>query len=61
MTQIRGFCYRVCNECEIFKATVTDNDQKRLEMEVLNPPPRLAIPRILINVLSPAILNIQYL
>ena len=32
MTQIRGFCYRVCNECEIFKAAETDDDQKRSEM-----------------------------
>ena len=29
MNQIRGFCRRICNECEIFKVTQADDDEKR--------------------------------
>jgi len=29
MKQIRGYCDRICNECEIFKVTQADDDQKR--------------------------------
>ena len=34
MNQIRGFCNRICNECEIFKVTQADDDQKRAAMAV---------------------------
>ena len=34
MNQIRGFCNRICNECEIFKVTQADDDQKRAAMVV---------------------------
>jgi len=34
MAQIRGYCHRVCNECEIFKVTQADDDQKRATMAV---------------------------
>ena len=32
MNQIKGFCNRICNECEIFKVTQADDDQKRAAM-----------------------------
>ena len=32
MSQIRGACHRLCNECEIFKVTQADDDEKRREM-----------------------------
>ena len=32
MNQISGFCRRICNECEIFKVTQADDDQKRAAM-----------------------------
>ncbi len=34
MNQIKGFCNRICNECEIFKVTQADDDQKRAAMAV---------------------------
>lgn len=34
MAQIRGYCHRVCNECEIFIVTQADDDQKRTTMAV---------------------------
>jgi len=34
MSQIRGFCRRICNKCEIFKVTQADDDQKRAAMAV---------------------------
>jgi hypothetical protein len=27
-----GYCIRICNECEIFKVTQADDDQKRAVM-----------------------------
>ncbi len=32
MEQIIGYCIRNCNECEIFKVTQADDDQKRAVM-----------------------------
>lgn len=32
MAQVIGYCYRCCNECEIFKVTRADDNQKRTEM-----------------------------
>ena len=32
MTQIRGACHRLCTECEIFKVTKADDDEKRAKM-----------------------------
>ena len=32
MKQIIGYCIRICNECEIFKVTQADDDQKRAVM-----------------------------
>jgi hypothetical protein len=34
MRQIRGYCRRLCNECEIFKVTQADDDQKKAAMAV---------------------------
>ncbi len=34
MSQIRGYCNRLCNDCEIFKVTQADDDQKRASMAV---------------------------
>ena len=32
MTKTRGACHRLCNECEIFKVTQADDDDKRANM-----------------------------
>jgi hypothetical protein len=32
MTKVRGYCYRICNECEIFKVTKSNDDQKKSAM-----------------------------
>jgi len=32
MDQIRGYCNRICNECEIFKVTQADDNRKRFAM-----------------------------
>ena len=32
MTKIRGACHRLCNECEIFKITQSNDDEKRRQM-----------------------------
>ena len=32
MNQIRGACFRICKDCEIFKVTQADDDQKRAAM-----------------------------
>jgi hypothetical protein len=29
MSQVRGYCFRLCNECEIFKITQADDVKKR--------------------------------
>ena len=32
MKLIRGYCDRICDECEIFKVTQADDDQRRTAM-----------------------------
>jgi hypothetical protein len=32
MSLIKGYCFRTCNECDIFQATKQDDNEKRAEI-----------------------------